>query len=198
MKHYWWIILIAVAVGIGSAAFFAQRSKPIYHASASLVVKPSGALETSREVVESINALDRRSVVATLARMPSSRAVRREAQQTIGLSPEEMASNTVSTIVVPDTNILEISVEGHDRSQVTQVANAVARQTIVYSRQFYPVYELRALDSAPTLGKRAGPDVVRQLVAGGLLGLLIGLAAAFLLSQFRRPEPEEYELLDND
>jgi capsular polysaccharide biosynthesis protein len=115
----------------------------------------------------------------------------------IGFSPEEMALNTVSTVVLPDTNILEISVDGSDRRRVAEVANAVAAQAVVYSRQFYQVYELRTLDPAPTLGKRKGPDLIRQLVAGGLLGLLIGLAAAFLLSQFRRPVREEDGLPDD-
>lgn len=185
-KRYAWVVLIAVVTGIGATAFFAQRTTPVYQASATLVVVPNERLATPREVVDSVNALDRRSVVATLARVSSSRAVRGLVQQRLRLSSGELAPYAVKAVVVPDTNILEISVEGPGRQAVAVVANEIAAQTIDYSRQFYQVYTLKTLDQASGAGQPIGPDLTRRLVAGGLFGLLIGIAAAFLFSVLER------------
>lgn len=174
--------MITVAVGISSTALFAQWRTPTYQARTTLVVVPNELLATPREVVDSVNALDRRSVVATLARVSSSRAVREQALQSLRMSPEQFAPYTVKTVVVPDTNILEVSVEGPDQRLVAVFANEIAAQTIGYSRQFYQVYMLKLLDQAREKGQSVGPDFTRQLIAGALLGLLIGVGAAYLLS----------------
>jgi uncharacterized protein involved in exopolysaccharide biosynthesis len=193
LKNYWWIILAAVIVGIGSTALFAQRRTPVYVASATVVVGPNSALTEPRVIVDSLNALDRRSVVATLARLPSSRTVRDRSAQHLGVSPQQLALYSVRTVVVPDTNVLEMSVEGPDRRLVAAFANEIAGQTIAYAQDFYTVYALRLLDRASEPGHPTGPDLSRKLLAGGLLGLLIGLAAAFLLDRGRRAEDRASE-----
>ena len=192
MKRYWWIVLAALLAGLGSTALFALGRTPTYLASATLVVGPNETLTTSREIVDSLNALDRRSVVATFARIPPSRTLQARSEQRLGLSPGQAAPYAVKTIIVPDTNVLEISVEGPDRRLVAALANELAVQTIGYAREFYQIYALKQLDRAAEPGEAIGPKLLRKLVAGGLLGLLIGVAAAFLLSRLRpSEEPDE-------
>lgn len=185
-KRYGWVVLIAVVMGIGATAVFAHRNTPFYQATATLVVVPNELLATPREVVDSVNALDRRSVVATFARVASSRAVRGLVRQRLRVSSGQLEPYAVKTVVVPDTNILEISVEGPGRKEVAVVANEIAAQTISYSRQFYQVYMLKALDQAGEAGQPVGPDLMRQLIAGGLIGFLVGVAAVYLLSVLER------------
>ena len=179
-------MLIAVVMGIGATAVFAHRNTPFYQATATLVVVPNELLATPREVVDSVNALDRRSVVATFARVASSRAVRCLVRQRLRVSSGQLEPYAVKTVVVPDTNILEISVEGPGRKAVAVVANEIAAQTISYSRQFYQVYMLKALDQAGEAGQPVGPDLMRQLIAGGLIGFLVGVAAVYLFSVLER------------
>src|SRR5215213_3240854 len=119
LRRYWWMILLAFAVGFGSAAFFARRRAPVYRATTTLVVGPNENLKTPREVVDSLNTLDRRSVVATFARLPPSRTVRQRAAQQLQLPEAQLEPYEVKTAVVPDTNVLEVSVEGPDPRRAT-------------------------------------------------------------------------------
>lgn len=184
MKQYWWIVLVAVLACVGATAIFAERQRPSYMARATLVVGPSDLLAAPRDAVESLNALDRRSVVATLAHLSSSQAIQARAQEQLRLSAQQAAWFHVSTVVIPDTNILEITVTGPGQRFVPVYANAIAGQTIAYSRNYYPVYELKLLDPAAPDGQPVGADMSRKLLAGGILGLLIGVGAAFLLNRY--------------
>src|ERR687889_46883 len=135
VKRYWWMILLAFAIGFGSAAFFTRRRTPTYRAATTLVVGPNENLKTTREVVDSLNTLDRRSVVATFARLPAGRTVRERAQAQLQLNEAQLAPYEVKTAVVPDTNVLEVATEGPDARLAAAFADAVADQTTTYSRE---------------------------------------------------------------
>lgn len=186
LRHYWWLILLAFAVGFGSTAFFTQTRTPAYRATTTLVIGPNENLKTPREVVDSLNTLDRRSVVATFAKLPSSRTVRERAQSQLQLSEAQLTPYTVKTAVVPDTNVLEVSVEGPEPRLAATFADAVAQQTTVYTREFYDIYGMKVLDRAQEPTEPVGPGLSRTLLVGAVLGLLIGVGAASLFDYLRR------------
>ena len=186
LKRYWWMILLAFAVGFGSAAFFTRRRTPTYRATTTLVVGPSENLKTTREVVDSLNTLDRRSVVATFARLPSGRTVRERAQQQLQLNEQQLAPYEVKTAVVPDTNVLEVSAEGPDARLAAAFADAVADQTTTYASEVYGIYGMKVLDRAVVPTEEAGPGLSRSLLVGAALGLLIGVGVASLFEALRR------------
>ena len=185
-KRYWWMILLAFAIGFGSAAFFTRRRTPTYRATTTLVVGPNENLKTTREVVDSLNTLDRRSVVATFARLPSGRTVRERAQQQLQLNESQLAPYEVKTAVVPDTNVLEVSAEGPDARLAAAFADAVADQTTTYAREIYDIYGMKVLDRAKVPTEEAGPGLSRNLLTGAVLGLLIGVGVASLFEALRR------------
>jgi uncharacterized protein involved in exopolysaccharide biosynthesis len=186
LQRYWWIILLAFSIGFGSAAFFAERRAPTYRATTTLVVGPNENLKTTREVIDSLNTLDRRSVVATFARLPPSRTVRQRAEQQLQLPEAQLAPYDVKTAVVPDTNILEVSVEGPNPRQAAALADAVAEQTTLYTREFYNIYGMKVLDRAQEPTAAVGPGLSRSMLVGAALGLLIGVGAAMFFDYVRR------------
>jgi len=186
LKRYWWMILLAFAIGFGSAAFFTRRRPPTYRATTTLVVGPNETLKTPREVVDSLNTLDRRSVVATFARLPASRTVRERAGQQLQLGEAQLTPYEVRTAVIPDTNVLEVSVEGPDARLAAAFAEAVANQTTGYTREFYGIYGMKVLDAAKEPTEAVGPGLSRSLLAGAILGLLIGVGVASLFDFARR------------
>lgn len=190
LKRYWWMILLAFAIGFGSAAFFTQRRAPTYRATTTLVVGPNESLKSTREVVDSLNTLDRRSVVATFARLPSSRAVRARAAQQLQLPEAQLEPYEVKTAVVPDTNVLEVSVEGPGARAAAALADAVADQTTLYTREFYNIYGMKVLDRAQEPTEPVGPGLSRSMLVGAVLGLLIGLGVAALFDYMRRTRHE--------
>lgn len=186
LRRYWWVILLAFAVGFGSTAYFSRLRAPAYRATTTLVVGPNETLKTPREVVDSLNTLDRRSVVATFAKLPSSRTVRERAQAQLQLAEAQLTPYEVRTAVVPDTNVLEVSVEGPDPQVAASFADAVAQQTTQYAREFYDIYGMKVLDRAQEPTERVGPGLSRTLLVGAVLGLLIGVGVASVFDYMRR------------
>ena len=186
LQRYWWLILLAFAFGFGSTAVFTSLRAPTYRATTTLVVGPNESLKTPREVVDSLNTLDRRSVVATFAKLPSSRTVRERAQGQLQLNEAQLKPYDVRTVVVPDTNVLEVSVEGPDPRTVAAFADAVAQQTTQYTREFYDIYGMKVLDRAQEPTERVGPGLSRTLLVGATLGLLIGVGVASVFDYLRR------------
>jgi len=186
LQRYWWLILLAFSIGFGSTAFFTSLRAPTYRATTTLVVGPNESLKTPREVVDSLNTLDRRSVVATFAKLPSSRTVRERAQAQLQLNEAQLKPYEVRTVVVPDTNVLEVSVEGPDPRLSAALADAVAQQTTQYTREFYDIYGMKVLDRAQEPTERVGPGLSRTLLVGALLGLLIGVGVASVFDYLRR------------
>ena len=187
LKGYWWVILLAVAIATVSTLYFAGRQTQEYHASSTLVVQPGASLATTHEIVDSLESLDRRSTVATLATLPSSALIRGRAQRQLRIAPAELAPYQVRTAIVPDTNVIEVAVDGPNPRLTAAFANAVADQAIGYTGAFYSIYTMKVLDRAAEPEHRAGPDLLRKVLAAGLLGLVVGLGAALHLNRSRGP-----------
>ena len=185
LVRYWWIVALATIAAVAAVAFFTPKLTATYRVSTTLVVGPSEKLKTPREVVDSLSTLDRRSVVATFALFPSSHAVRTKALQQLRLPADDLALYAVRTAVLPDSNVLEVSVDGPDPRSATAFTNAVADQTIAAAGDIYPIYGMTILDPAVPSTAPVQPDVSRRLLAGTFFGLLIGLAAAFVLNRLR-------------
>lgn len=186
LLRWWWIILLAAMVGAGSSFYFAQQRAPTFRAETTLVVGPAEDLDDPREIVDSLDTLDRRSVVATFAVLPKSRTVRQRAQQQLRLTEPQLASYEVETAVLPDSNVLAVRVDGPDGRVAADFANALAQQAIASAGRIYSVYSMRVLDAASVAPAAEGAAASRNIVAGALAGLLIGLLAALLLETLRK------------
>lgn len=160
----------------------------MYRSSARVVVGPSERITNAREVMEVYNTLDRRSVVATLSKMALSEPV------VVAVSAEIPEARTYETncVVVPDTNILEITVTGPNADTAATVANSTARHTIPFAAQMYDSFELKMMDSGGE-ARITRPVLPRNLAAGAGLGLITGLLLAYLAAFFsaRRRRPTE-------
>lgn len=182
----WWVIGLTLIVGLSTTIYFTRRQPPIYQATTTVVIGPSGRLTEVSQIVNSLNALDRRSVVATYAKIPTSRTVRDRTREQLGLSSSQMRLYRVRTAIVPDTNILQIIVEGPDPRLVADVANAIAEQTKNYAPEFYGIFGLSILDRALPPTRPVAPELARNVSLGAVLGLLLGIGLALLIEYGRR------------
>ncbi|HEX8472989.1 MAG TPA: hypothetical protein VF666_03070 [Pyrinomonadaceae bacterium] len=186
LRYYWWLIVLAFFVGFGSTALFTSRRAATYRAATTLVVGPSENITAPKEIVDSLDTLDRRSVVATFAKVPSSRTVRERAEAQLQLARAQTEPYQVKTVVVPDTNILEVSVEGPDPQLTANFVNAIAEQTRRYAQEFYLIYGMKVLDRAEVPTEPVRAAWLRELGVGGAVGLLLGLLFALALNYLRQ------------
>ena len=115
LQKGWWIIALTILVAINVALITSYFTKPIYQASASYSVSPSASLAGSdQDVLNSLEALDKRSIIQTYAEFLNSQRIYEETVQAMGLSMEELAETSKSTVVLPDANILVLTIQGPD------------------------------------------------------------------------------------
>ena len=180
LRQSWWIVVLTIVGSLGSTAFFTHTQTPIFQATTTLVVWPTKNMTDLNDLVRSLDTLDRRVYVAMYSKIPSSQIVRGRAQEKLGLSLPQLEPYLINTVVIPDTNILNVSVEGPDPHLTANLANAVAEQAKQYIEESYTVFELKILDRATQPVLPARPNMGRNLSVATVLGLLAGLGLVFV------------------
>lgn len=174
----WWIVVLALAVALAVAWWLTGRETPVYSAEALVVVTPSSELQANDELLDAIEALERRTVVATFARLPRAPETKRRAAERMGVEPREIRDYWVGASVVPSTNVIRIEVQGPDAERAAAVANAVSAATRREARRLYRIYSLREMAAAEVPRRPVRPDLRRNLAVAAVLGLFVGLTVA--------------------
>lgn len=180
--------LVAAAV----AAALAARETPRYRATATVVVAPSSALHEESDKMRALETLERRSILATFAKIPPTREVREEAAAALALPVADLDGYDIGAAVLPHAHVLAISVEGPDGGRCAALAAAAAEATHHRIRGLYPVYTLRQLEAARAPRAPFRPDPGRDATVAALLGLFVGalaVAAWTALAATRTPTP---------
>jgi diguanylate cyclase (GGDEF)-like protein len=194
IKQGWWIILLTILIAVNTALISAYLTQPIYQANASFSVSPSATLIGSdQEVLNSLEALDKRSIIQTYAEFLNSQSIYEETVQNMGLALTELTDYTRSTVVLPDANILDLTFEGPDPQLVATLANNTGQTAINHIKDLYKVYDINPLDPAviPTIPIK--PQPLRDAGVAAVLGLVLGVALAIVNEQIRIPL-ESYRL----
>lgn len=186
LRRGWWIVLLVAAVTVAVAWFLARSQDPVYRASATLVATPSSSVEDQDEVLDAVETLERRTIVATFAEIPSAFGTRERAARRLGVEPADIRYYWIGGSVLPHTNVVRVDVIGPDAERTAEVADAVAAATRRQARSFYGVFTLRHLAAAEVPDEPERPDPERALAVGGVLGLFLGALAALAAEALRR------------
>lgn len=185
----WWILPIIVFISITAAAFFTSKQQSLYRASATLIVVPDSTLVETSDILRSLETLERRTVVATYARIASTAKMRSVAGKQIGLSDSEARRFRTRASVIPNTNILRIDVEGGHAEHAALMANALAHAMEVEARDAFRVFTTEVLDVAVTPHRPFAPTPKRSYTVAGVLGLFLGIAAVYAVARPRNLTP---------
>ena len=183
----WWIIVLTVLATLNVILIIDMFSAPIYEATTRMIVLPNAESFAGKDFVSSLSSLDNSSIVTTYADVFDSEFNQQAFINTLNLTEEEIAEYSQSTVVLPDSNVLEIYVSGPNAEITAKWANGVARTGIDYMRNLYQVYEVNILDAAVVPTEPISPRPARDLSLGGVLGLLVGVILAILRDQLRIP-----------
>ena len=187
MRRGWWIAPLVFGLALTSAAFFTARQEPVYRATTMLVVTPNTEVEGSAEVMRGLETLERRTVLATFARIPMTPEMGLTVAGRLGLSGAEARSLRITASVVPNTNILRIDVDGPDPVRVANAGNAAAEVTREEARSLYRIFTMRTLATARPPARPVHPDPKRNLTVAAILGAFAAGLALFMLDRLRRP-----------
>jgi capsular polysaccharide biosynthesis protein len=182
MVRRWKLILAtAVLVTIVAGILAALHSKH-YRASAIAGVTTTGDHMDAGELYRGVEVLQQRTIVATVAALASIPETRRQAFAPFSIPQGEY---TIDAIVLPNTNLLRIDVEGTDPVAAARIANRVPAILATQTRSMYKLYGVATVSEATPPTTSVTPRFGRALLAGAIIGLLIGMAAALAKSYLR-------------
>jgi succinoglycan biosynthesis transport protein ExoP len=194
LRAKWWLVLVALLITLGATMVFTFTEPWVYQATATFVVAPTTSFEDAGGFANGLEILSRRSEIAnTYAEVANSRLIKDMVSGELGLSAEQERSLFVNSQLRASTNVLEITVEGHDQVLVRDFADMVGTKVESYAQDLYETYQLKPLDQARLPTAPIRPNKSLYLLLGGALGLVLGVGLAFLvqyLQMAREPGAE--------
>lgn len=189
LRRSWWIVVLTALSGLVIALAAVYFTTPVYQSTARFVISPNLAKfsEDDTDVLRSLEALDKRSIIATYAEVLNSERIYRDTVAAMGISPTELENYRHSTVVLPDANILELTAEGPDPRTVASLVNSLGQQAIDYISQLYTVYEITFMDTATPSGIPIRPQPLRDASLAFALGIVLGAVLAIIREQLRTP-----------
>jgi len=187
IQRGWLIIVVTAMAALIVALAASYLIAPTYEATARLVVSPNFTQVAAADIIDSLATLDNRSIVATYVEVVNSNTVYDAAINAVNFPEDELEDYLNTTVVLPEANILEISVEGPDSQKTAVLANSIGQQAISFVNNLYSAYEINFLDpaSVPIIPKR--PQPLRDGILALALGFVIGTILAVVRGQLATP-----------
>ena len=190
LQRGWWLVALVALVSLLASLTVSFLAIPQYKTTARFIITP-GSLLTSEgnpeTVIAGLETLDLPSVVATYTEVMGSQRILVDSLSFLGVENFVPKEYSIDANVLPESTVLELTVSGPDPRLVTDLANAIGYQTILFTRSINRIYELNVLDEAVQPLTPYSPIPLRDGGLSLLLGLVGGAVLAILSEQIRIP-----------
>lgn len=184
LQRGWWIILLTVIIAVNAALIVSYIVDPLYQTDSRYVVSPNAALYNDTwDVVSSLDTLDRRSIINTYKEVLASAAADTTNPVFSGMSLDEIETYEILVTVVPDSNIVQLTVTGPDPSKVVELSQGISDEAIDFINKLYPVYTFSVLDKPNMPTEPFQPNPLQNAGLALIAGIIIGVGLAFLRDQ---------------
>jgi diguanylate cyclase (GGDEF)-like protein len=190
LQRSWWIIALTGLVALCAALVASYLATPIYRSSARYIVSPNPSYlknETDYNLIYSLDTLDKRTIITTYAGVLNSPRIYAETVQSLNLAPSDVAGYSYSAVVLPETNIIQFSMDGPDPARVAALTNGMGQHAVQYVEGLYQVYNMSLLDPASVAVQPISPNPLRDGGVALVVGLALGAALALLNELLRTP-----------
>ena len=183
----WYLLVLCAGVAAGATLYLTYRETREYRSSLRLAAGPSPKLTRPTVVAETMDALNKRSLITTLAEIVGGRTVFAEAATELRLSTTDSSRYSVSSVALPEANVIALYVQGPNRMVANELSSAIAQTSITSIEDFYKNLAVRQLDDPSAPRDPVTPKPERDVplaAAGGLcLGFFLGLWRDYLLER---------------
>lgn len=179
IQRGWWLILVSVLVAVNLSLVFSYFiATPLYESSARFIISPNLNYVEGRDMVNSLEALDKRSIITTYAEVINSPQIINSTIRLLNGNPEDFADYTTSFAVLPDTNIIKFNVQGPDPQVTAMLANSIGQHAIDFIQELYVAYDIDFLDKAVVPMEPYYPRPFQDAALAFLIGAMIGVGLA--------------------
>jgi capsular polysaccharide biosynthesis protein/GGDEF domain-containing protein len=184
IQRGWWMILISALVAVNLSLVYSYYfTTPMYESVARFIVSPNLKNIDFGDLINSLQALDKRSIISTYAEILNSRQIINGTMDLLLAKPDEFIAYTTSVTVLPDANIIRFSVKGPDPQVSAMLANSIGQYAINYVKKLYVVYDIDFLDKAVAALEPYQPQPLQDAGLALLVGLVIGVGLAIFRDQ---------------
>jgi uncharacterized protein involved in exopolysaccharide biosynthesis len=167
-----WKRILLTAIAVTAIAWSLAAMQPRrYRASVLASVAPLTETLEPNELLRSVEVLERRTVVGTVAALASTPVTRARAAVTSGY--------VVEPAVLPNTNLFRVDVEGDNPGQTAAIANRFPEILNAQTRAMYKYYGVSMVSPAAVPDAPFSPRTGRAVAAGLAIGFFLGLLAAY-------------------
>lgn len=174
----WWLILLATAITTASTAYFVSQQPPNYRAESTIELVPSPAL-SENQAISILSVLNnKRTTINTYARKATSSTMAEQVAQTLNVPLAVVTGANITSVVPPDTLLVEIRAEATDPKLAADISNTVSKQ--LTSQALDKVMKINIIDVATPPSTPFEPQPARIITLGALFGGVLGIAFAVL------------------
>lgn len=195
LKHFKLIIVLCILFGVGG--FFGTKLliTPTYAASTSIYLTPqiseSGSLDYNSQMANS-------KLVTNAVNLLTQNNIMSEVAKDVGLESAEKVKDVVTVTNESNTEIITISATTTDPKLSKDIANDTVSTFIRTMQKNLNVSNIEVVDKAKLSYVPSGPNVKKNTMMAGLIGLVVGVGYAilrFLLDNRLRTKEEAEKYL---
>jgi len=175
LRRGWWVIALSTLAAFNLALTLAYLETPQYRTSARFLLSPTANLPEYRDFMSAMNPLDDATLTATYAEILQSNYIFSRALTALRVEPDRVSDYNHQAVVLPQSNVLELSVTGSDPELIADIANMVGYQSVAYIEDVYPIFDLRVLDEAAAPSSPFTPNPKRDAMISAILGFALGV-----------------------
>lgn len=181
LKRFWYLPVLGAMAAVSVAIVMSASELPLYEARSTYIVSPSASATV--DAAESIRTLDdprSRAVVSTYIEVLASSAVEREAAVALGLDPSITDDYTVAAVLLPEANVVEMTVVGPVPEIAVALSETVGTRASETFEALYQIYDVGLLDPPDLPTAPSGRALQETAALAAALGVLLGAAVAVL------------------
>ena len=190
LRKRWLIALFAFLATSLTTVYLVSQQPSIYESNATFVVRPRSASagtggvadDTLRATDTLIRGVEINTTYATIVR---SDRIKDRAEERLGPDVDTSGAS-VSSKVITETNILEISVSGPDPETARALTEAVGLETVEYVSELQYVFELEPLDPPTASSSPVAPNRPLTIATGIVFGVALAVGTALVTEALSR------------
>ncbi len=183
-----WVVILCFVLALAATLAFTLQEEKKYAATVALLVRTSTAVEPQRAVDTNLQLLSLPLISRrTAERLP------------VGLTKDEVEA-AVESAQQGESDIIEVKATDTSPERAALIANGFAREFLAFRRAAtggqIETGKIQIVEPASPSDTPVSPKPVRNLIFGGLIGLVLGLGLALLLEQLDRRIKREDDLAE--
>lgn len=196
LRHGWWIIVAATLIACSATLVHSHKENARYKADATVLVHPTRLVTRPADYAATLDLLSNGSLIQTLTALAQSRMLVAQAAHGIHLGADQASEYAGNLLPAEPPVVLTITVEGPDAGTTVTLAGRMATVLSAAAEHYFPAIALTPLDMPTIQTTRVQPLTTKNVLYGGLVGVLIGFILAVIFCDARgvpggRPAPED-------